>query len=148
MTRVIHRLCLAVLVLGAVMAGTTATHAAAPKAKTESYSALLKQVSRGEVRTAVLVPKRKSLHARLRRGTRYTVRYPARDDRRLVKLLHAKRVHVAFTQPRKHHHRRIRRRYVALAGIGVLALGGFAVWYFTRRNRRPGARPRPSAARS
>ena len=125
------------VVSGALMVVFPSTGAAALKTRRESYSAFLSQVSRGEVRTAVLTPRRTSLRARLKRGGRYLVRYPAKDDRKLVKRLHAKHVHVAFGKPRKHHGRHIRRRYLVLAG-GVLALlVVLAAWRFAARRRRP-----------
>ena len=113
--------------------------AAASSTKRESYSKFVSQVSRGEVRTAVLTPKKGSLRARLKRGGRVSVKYPIKDDRALVKQLHANHVHVAFASPAKHHSHGLRRRYIVLIVVGVAALLVFAAWRVVRRRPDPGA---------
>jgi hypothetical protein len=139
--RVARRIWIAAIAAGLLGMAPSQAPAAVPKLRHEGYSTFLSQVSSGKVATAVLVPKEKLLHARLKRGTRYSVRYPAGADRRLVRLLHAKRVHVAFTQPSKrhHHHGHIRRRVIAVGAISVLALVVLASYLL--RPRPPKERP-------
>jgi ATP-dependent Zn protease len=110
---------------------------AAAKAKPESYQAFLAQVSKGQVETAVLVPKKTVLRAKLKDGSRFTAKYPAADRKRLVKLLHQRNVKVSFAKPKKkkkHSSTGIRKRYLALGVVGVGALAS-AGWIFTRRRR-------------
>jgi ATP-dependent Zn protease len=127
----LHGLC---AMLGVLMLASPGFAEAAAKAKPESYPAFLTQVASGKVKTAVLVPKRKRLRARLQNGDRYVVKYKAADKRHLLTTLHAKKVHVAFAKPKKKHKSRIRRRYIALAvvGLGLLAVAG---WFLTGRRR-------------
>jgi len=61
------------------------------------------------------------------------VKYKTADKRQLLASLHAKHVHVAFAKPPKRHTtHRLRRRYIALAVLG-LALLALAGWVFIRR---------------
>jgi LPXTG-motif cell wall-anchored protein len=124
-------------ILGALVVASPGDAIAAAKPKPESYAAFLAQVSRAEVKSAVLVPKKTTLRARLENGDRYVVRYRTADKRQLLNALHRRNVHVAFAKPHKKHHSRVRRRYIALAvvGLGVLASGA---WVYTRRRRRAG----------
>jgi ATP-dependent Zn protease len=135
--------CLVVVViaLGGFLAASAGYGAATPKPKRESYSAFLVQVSRGQVKTAVLVPKKRTLRAKLRTGLRYVVRYPAKDDQLLVKRLHQKQVHVSFKKPHRKHRAHIRRRYIAL-GILAVAVGvALVAWYLRRRRPAPETEP-------
>ena len=91
------------------------------------------------MRTAVLTPKKGSLRARLKRGGRVTVKYPIKDDRSLVKQLHANHVHVAFGSPAKHHSHGLRKRYIVLIVVGIAALAVFAAWRIVRRRPDPGS---------
>ena len=120
-------------VLGLLVVASTGSADAAAKHRPENYQRFLTQVSRGEVKTAVLVPKQKTLRARLKHGGRYLVKYKTADKRQLLASLHAKHVHVAFAKPgKKHTTHRLRRRYIALAVVG-LALFALAGWVFIRR---------------
>jgi ATP-dependent Zn protease len=135
--------CLAVIAVafGALLGAPADSGAKAAKPKRESYSTFLSQLSRGQVKAAVLVPKKRTLRARLRTGARYVVRYPAKDDRLLVKRLHQQHVHVSFKKPHKKHRAHIRRRYIAL-GILAVAVGvALVAWYLRRRRPGPGTGP-------
>src|SRR6478672_29758 len=90
-------------VLGLLAVASTGSADAAAKHKPERYQRFLTQVSHGEVKTAVLVPKQKTLRARLRHGGRYLVKYKAADKRQLLASLHARHVHVAFAKPGNKH---------------------------------------------
>ncbi len=121
--------------IGAILVAPAATAPAATKAKEESYQQFLAQLSKGEVKSAVLVPKQTTLHAKLKNGARYTAKYPSSDRKRLVAELHQRNVHVSFAKPKKKKKSsRIRLRYIALGVIGVGALVS-AGWVLTRRRR-------------
>jgi len=131
------RLLVVCATLAVIVLASAGSAAAAPKRQPESYSAFITQVSRGEVKTAVLVPRKEAVRVRLKNGRRYRVKYTAAEKQHLLAVLHARQVHVAFAKPKKHHTSRIRRRYIALAvvGLGVLTATG---WMFSRRRRRNG----------
>jgi ATP-dependent Zn protease len=120
--------------LGALVAVSPGVAGAAPTAKRESYQAFLAQVSKGQVKAVVLVPKKTIARAKLENGARYTAKYPAADRKRLLRLLHQRQVHVSFAKPKKKKHAagRIRKRYFALGVVGLGALAS-AGWIFTRR---------------
>jgi LPXTG-motif cell wall-anchored protein len=122
--------------LGTLLVASPGAAAAAVKAKRESYQAFLAQVSKGDVKTAVLVPKKTIVRAKLKSGARYTAKYPATDRKRLVSLLHQRKVHVSFAKPKKKKHTStgIRKRYLALGVVGLAALAS-AGWMFMRRRR-------------
>ena len=126
---------------GALLGAPAGSGAKAAKPKRESYSTFLSQLSGGQLKTAVLVPKKRTLRAKLRTGARYVVRYPAKDDRLLVKRLHQQHVHVSFKKPHKKHRAHIRRRYIALGILAVLVGIALALWYFGRRRSAPGTEP-------
>ncbi|PWU25495.1 MAG: hypothetical protein C5B48_01015 [Candidatus Rokuibacteriota bacterium] len=132
------RLLMLCATLGVLTIAAAGSADAAVKRTPESYSAFLTQISHGQVKTAVLVPKKKAVRVRLTHGGRYRVKYTAAEKQHLLAALHARHVHVAFAKPKKHHASRIRRRYVALAvvGLGLITATG---WMFTRRRRRNGA---------
>jgi ATP-dependent Zn protease len=121
-------------ILGVLTMASVGSADAAARPKPESYPALLTQVSHGEVRTAVLVPRTKVVRVRLKNGRRYRAKYTPVEKQRLLAALHAKHVHVAFAKPKKHQTNRIRRRYIALAVV-VLGLLMATGWAFTRRRR-------------
>ena len=127
------------LLLLAALCGLLSTVAPSPadaaaRRKPESYSAFLVQVTRGQVTKAVVVPKKRRLRARLKNGDRYVVKYKAADKQQLLSTLHRRNVHVVFAKPKKHRTPRIRRRYLALAVVGIGALAS-AWWFLTRRRR-------------
>jgi ATP-dependent Zn protease len=129
-------------ILGVLMLASPGFAEAAAKPKPESYQAFLTQVSHGQVKTAVLVPKRKRLRARLDNGDRYVVKYKAANKRQLLATLHAKKVHVAFAKPKKKHSR-IRRRYIVLAVVGLVLLA-VAGWFLASRRRGRSGSQRPN----
>jgi LPXTG-motif cell wall-anchored protein len=87
------------------------------------------------VKSAVLVPKKTTVRAKLKSGARYAAKYPATDRKRIVSLLHQRKVHVSFAKPKKKQKSTgIRKRYLALGVLGVGALAS-AGWIFTRRRR-------------
>jgi LPXTG-motif cell wall-anchored protein len=122
--------------LGTLVVALPGAAPAAVKAKRESYQAFRAQVSRGEVKTAVLVPKKTVVRAKLENGGRYTAKYPSADRKKLVNLLHQRKVHVSFAKPKKKKKKStgIRKRYLALGVVGLGALAS-AGWVFTRRRR-------------
>ena len=129
-------LCATLGVLAVAFAGSAD---AAVKRAPESYPALLTQVSHGEVKAAILVPKKKVTLVGLKDGRHYRVKYTPAEKQRLLAALHAKQVHVSFAKPKKHSTPTIRRRYIAAAvlGLGLLTATGFAL---SRRRRESGAR--------
>ena len=124
-------------IFGVLTIASAGSADAATKRKPEGYQALLNQVSHREVKAAVLVPRKEVVRVRLTNGQRYRVKYTPAEKQHLLAMLHAKHVHVAFAKPKKHHTSRIRRRYIALAvvGLGLLTVTG---WVFSRRRREGG----------
>jgi hypothetical protein len=135
----------AVILIGSCLALCQPARGAATTATPESYPALLSQIDRGQVRTALLTPKKRIVHARLEQGARYVVKYPPKTEHVLLKRLHARNVNVAFRGVKKHHSSRIRRRYIALGVLGLAALAALG-WWFARRRRGPAPGGRPEAA--
>jgi LPXTG-motif cell wall-anchored protein len=126
---------LVLALVGTLLVALPCAAQAAVKAKRESYQAFRAQLSRGELKTAVLVPKKTIVRAKLKNGRRYTAKYPSADRKALVSLLHQRKVHVSFAKPKKKKKSTgIRKRYLALGvvGLGLLASAG---WVFTRRRR-------------
>ena len=117
----------------------TASAQAATHAKTEPYSALVGQISSGQVKAATVVSKKHTANVKLRNGVKYRVTYPASTD--LVASLRAHGAHVRVKKtPATGSH--IRLRYIVLAVVAALAIAG-GVAYLVRRRRPP--EPGPAA---
>lgn len=127
-----RRLLVLAALLGLLSIVAPSVAGAAPTKKPESYSALLAQVGGGQVTKVVLMPKKMRLRARLSNGQRYVVTYTAAQKRQLLTALHRHNVRVVYAK--KKHRTRIRRRYIALAVLGVVALA--SAWWFLGRRRR------------
>jgi hypothetical protein len=116
---------------------------AAPRAKHESYPALGRQISSGQVRQATVIPKSRTVRVRLRSGLKYVATYPAGADPTASLRAHGARVRVAAHKVKAKSSGHVRSRYIVLAIVAALALAGGGAYILWRRRKGSG----PSADR-
>jgi ATP-dependent Zn protease len=127
----------AVLASGLLLGGFGAARApAATPATTESYQALLGQISAGQVRSAVINRKPHTIKVTLDDGSVQRIDYPPADEKRLSNSLrkHGAVVKIAKKKKAKKavHHRL---RYIAAGIVGVVVVVGLVLLIL--RGRRP-----------
>jgi ATP-dependent Zn protease len=127
----------AVLASGLLLAGFGASIApAATPPTTESYQALLGQISAGQVRSAVINRKPHTVKVTLDDGSVQRIDYPPADEKQLSNSLrkHGAVVKIAKKKKAKKavHHRL---RYIAAGIVGVVVVVGLVLLIL--RGRRP-----------
>ena len=142
-----RRVTLAILVSGLLLGGFGAALApAATPATTESYQALLGQISAGQVRSAVINRKPHTIKVTLDDGSIQRIDYPPADEKQLSDSLrkHGAVVKIAKKKKAKKavHHRL---RYIA-AGIGGVVVVVGIVLLILRGRRPPGPVREPEPA--
>ena len=132
-----RRFAVAIVALGLLLAGFGAPLApAATPATTESYQALLGQISAGQVRSAVINRKPHTIKVTLDDGSVQRIDYPPADEKTLSDSLrtHGAVVKIAKKKKAKNavHHRL---RYIAAGIVGVVVVVGLVLLIL--RGRRP-----------
>lgn len=137
--------CLAlVLPAPAAMAATGATGAPESPAlyQKESEATFKEQLASGQIATARINKRRRTVHIRLKDGRRVSVRYPAKQEARVRAELLAKGVPVKVLQKseavaeqkaKPHHHKL---RYIVGGAVLVLIVILGTLFYFWRRRKR------------
>jgi ATP-dependent Zn protease len=120
----------------AALALVPAAAVAAPKPAPESYAALQKQLSGGEVKKATVSPQKHTVKVKLANGKTYVATFTAGQQTALVASLKAKgaKVHVDKKKKGSSH---VRYRYIALGLIVAIAIAG-GLYYVLRGRRRRG----------
>jgi len=136
-----HQL-LATAAFAAVALTTPALAAPAPTSR-EAESALRSQLDAGRVKAATIYTHRHIVHASLAGGQRYSVRYKAADRKTLVASMLSHHVRFKIVKGAATHHG-LRRRYIALIALVIVAALGSLAFVLVRRRRRRAA-PAPSA---
>jgi ATP-dependent Zn protease len=132
-----RHIAVAILASGLLLGGFGAALApAATPATTESYQALLGQISAGQVRAAVINRKPHTIKVTLDDGSVQRIDYPPADEKQLSNSLrkHGAVVKIAKKKKAKKavHHRL---RYIAAGIVGVVVVVGLVLLIL--RGRRP-----------